>query len=512
MQNFREMTKQSIASTSSCNAIARSRGVSHHTVRRHRDVAIANNLTTADIDAMTDTQYRQMFDSRTRSREKTLPKWAEEAEFRAKGHNLIECHARYANGLDNQAALSYSSYCEGMRNYDRSQVVIFRHNHAGGHAMQTDFAGYRPEGLEAKAKRKFELFVAVLPASHRLFGIAVRSQSTSDHIEANIAALEYFGGVPEVVIQDNLKAAVIARPRGGAPVINPAFLAFADYYGMRVEPTRVRRPQDKAAVEVAVKLIQRLLRLRLLSQPLLKLSDINIVLLEIIEQLNSRTMKRGNESRNQRFERIDKPALRSLPADRLQFIELPVERRVQPDHHVGFCRVHYSVPYRLTGKMVSVRSSSTIVEIRFDGQIVAIHPRCHEDGKYVTVDLHRPDDHVAWLGRDFDQWRVSLAPSVCALVDIAIVGSGNQKREHERVIARVRRLTRLYGEERFLKAVAMARATNAFSFRNVANILRYRRDIVFDPQPKVAIPIRATTNVRGSEYFVRDLKRKGAKS
>ena len=80
------------------------------------------------------------------------------------------------------------------------------------------------------------------------------------------------------------------------------------------------------------------------------------------------------------------------------------------------------------------------------------------------------------------------------------------------MIARVRRLTRLYGEERFLKAVAMARATNAFSFRNVANILRYRRDIVFDPQPKAAIPIRAKTNVRGSEYFARDLKRKGAKS
>lgn len=95
---------------------------------------------------------------------------------------------------------------------------------------------------------------------------------------------------------------------------------------------------------------------------------------------------------------------------------------------------------------------------------------------------------------------------------MALVGLGNQRRENDRVIARVRRLTRLYGEERFLKAAVMAHSTDAFSFKNVANILRYRRDIFFDPQPKAAIPIRATTNVRGSEYFVRDLKRKGAKS
>ncbi|WP_199556506.1 SGNH/GDSL hydrolase family protein [Sandaracinobacteroides hominis] len=59
-------------------------------------------------------------------------------------------------------------------------------------------------------------------------------------------------GVPETICSDNLKAIVLRNKRGGEPEINPAFLAFADYYGTRVTPARVRRPKDKAAVEVAV--------------------------------------------------------------------------------------------------------------------------------------------------------------------------------------------------------------------------------------------------------------------
>jgi hypothetical protein len=77
---------------------------------------------------------------------------------------------------------------------------------------------------------------------------------------------------------------------------------------------------------------------------------------------------------------------------------LPVERRVQPNHHVGFCKVHCSVSYRLTGILVSVCAFSTIVEIRFDGQIVAIHPRYHKDGEYMIVDVNRPDGHAILLG------------------------------------------------------------------------------------------------------------------
>jgi transposase len=504
MNKYREMTKQILRTGASCNAVALSRGVSHHTVRRHRDIALAHGLTVADVEIMTDSQYAEMFYPGRKRPFKIHPIWIEEAEYRSKGYNLLECHQRYVDNVGEKNAIAYSTYCDGMREYDRSQVVIFRHNHVAGYAMQTDFAGYRPEGEEDKSKRKFQLFVAVLPASNKLFANVVRSQSTTDHIEAYIAAIEYFGGVTEVVIPDNLKAAILERPKGKPHVPNPQFLCLSDHYGFLIMPARVRKPQDKSAVENAVKLVQRIVRLRLNNQPLLKLSEINRIVAEVVEQLNDRKMKRGNESRNERFERIERAALKPLPAQRPQFLDPPVERRIQPDHHVAFDKANYSVPHRLTGKLVLIRASSAVVEIRYDGQIVAVHPRSYEAGAYVTVDLHRPDNHLAWLNRDFDNWRQNLGEDVGLLVDTTIDHARSKMRERERIIARYNRLTQLYGHDRFAKAVAFARSANALTFANVTNILRNGIDVQ-DVQPvRPAKPIEAKSNIRGANYFTRD--------
>ncbi len=504
MQKYKEMTKLALSTGASCNAIANSRGVSHHTTRRHLDIALAHNFTEADIEAMTDSEYAALFFPGRMRSDKIHPIWSEEADYRTKGYNLLECHERYVENVGKDKAIAYSTYCDGMRAYDRSQVVIFRHNHVAGYAMQTDFAGYRPEGEEDGTKRKFQLFVAVLPASNKIFATVVRSQSTNDHIEANIAALEFFGGVPVVVVTDNLKAAIAARPKGKPHVPNQQYLCFSDQYGFLIMPARVRKPQDKSSVEIAVKLVQRILRLRLNNQPLLKLVDINRILAEIVDQLNSRKMKRGNESRNERFERLEKDALRPLPAERPQFLELPVERRVQPDHHIAFDKANYSVPHRLTGKAVSVRASSAVVEIRYDGQVVAIHPRSYEEGAYVTVDLHRPDNHLAWLNRDFDSWRQCLGEDVGLLVDKAMEKARGSTRERERIVARYNRLVRQYGEDRFAKAVAFARSADALTFTNVTNILHNGMEAQ-DRQPvQDAKPIAANSNVRGADYFIRD--------
>ncbi len=510
MREYKELTKQALRIDVSCNAIALSRGVSHHTVRRARDMAIACGLTEASIDAMSDSAFATIMYPRKKQHNKIYPDWAEEAEYRAKGYNLLECHARYVEREGQENAIGYSRYCEGMRDFGRSQAVIFRHNHPAGYAIQTDFAGYRPKGLENGVAKKFELFVAVLPLSSYVFALATRSQSTGDHIEANIAAVEYFGGVSEVVIQDNLKAAIIARPKRAAPIINPAFLAFADYYGMRVEPTRVRHPKDKAAVEISVKLVQRFLKLRLSSQPLMRLHEINIILADIVDMLNARVMRRGGESRHQRFVRLEQAALRPLPAQRLQFIELPVERRVKHDHHVSLDKVHYSVPHRLTDKIVSVRASSKVVEIRHDGQIVAVHPRSYAVDEFVTVDAHRPEGHLAYITMSFDKWRTSLNPKVDVLVTVAMAETLNEKRERTRIMDKVRRLLRLYGEGRLITAIAIATKADALTIKNVGNLLHNNRDAANDTATGTPRGIDPQSNVRGAGYFDRDLKKKGA--
>lgn len=508
MVDYRGILKHVLLGNASCNAIAAARGCSHNTVRRVKAIAHEQELTQTQLDQMSDTELHEMVLPSKRVAQKIPPNLEQDQQLLEKGYNRAETHARYMDEVGIENAVSYSAYCTQMREFLKSKELVFRHVHQPGYAMQIDFAGYAPIGEEDGTKKKFQLFVAVLPASHKLFAICTRSQSTSDHIEANIAALEYFGGAPETICPDNLKAAVTGRTRSGNPIINPVFLAFADYYNTRVTPARVRHPKDKAAVEVGVKLVQRLLRLKLNAMPRLNLGDINRTLFSVVEQLNARPMKRGGETREERFQRLDKPALIPLPKDRLQFLELPVDRRVSADHHIPYDRCNYSVPHRLIGKMVSVRASSKVVEIRHDGRTVAIHPRSFTADKFVTVDSHRPARHRAFIRQNFDDWKSTLHPDVEAVVDAEV---SNQRRAGDRgeLMARTRKLARDYGNDRLIAACGQARLNEALSLSHVKNLLINNRECQSSFDEADLPSITPKRNLRGSRYFQGDLREGG---
>jgi transposase len=509
MNRYKEMVKLAVRGKASCNAIAEARGFSHHTVRRWRDIAISLGLTPDAIDALTDSELNRLFKPRQAVNRKITPDFAAVDLNLARGYNIDECHQLYTESVGVSEAYAYSTFCQLVRLHQGKKDVIFRHHHIAGHTVQVDFAGYTPLGLDGEIERKYQVFVAALPASHYCFAICIRSQSTIDFIEAYIATLEFYGGAPDILVSDNLKAMVTGRSHDGTPKLNAMTMCAADYYNMQLKPTRVRRPQDKAAVEVAVKLIQRHLSFQLSRQPLLQLADINRVLAEVIDKFNKKKMRRGNESRLERFERLDQPALQTLPLERLQFLELPVERRVQTDHHVSFDSAYYSVPHELVGKLTSVRGSSKLVEIRFDGHVVAMHPRAYETAKYVTLDQHRPANHIAWMDQDFDDWRSRLNEDVRQLVDLTLARVPKEKRERLRVIERVRRIARQYGIERFHRAVNIALGQDALSFKHVTNMLRNEVDLLDPSPPESKTPIKAKTNVRGAAYFARDLATSG---
>ena len=339
LRSTREMLKQALLTTASCNAIAKSRGISPNTVRRALKLANAAGLTPEKIDQISDTELQIIIYPKRKKGKHIYPDWEREVIYLEKGHTKVEAHARYVDEVGSKFALSRSAFSDGLLKHQKSQAIEYRHNHQPGYAMQIDPAGYRPVGIENGNAVKYTLLVVVLPASSYYFAIVIRSQSTSDIIEGVIAALEFFGGVPETIVSDNLKAVVVGHKKNRNPIINPAFLQFADYYYIRVNPARVYKPKDKGAVENAVRLIQRPLEIELNSRPKLSLAGINRVLREIIDELNAKPMKRVDENRNERFERIDKPFLRPLPMERMEFINPPEDRRVPPDYHLSLIHI-----------------------------------------------------------------------------------------------------------------------------------------------------------------------------
>jgi transposase len=503
MSKIRIPLRHSLMHTVSANGIAGMFGGSHNSWRKRLAIAKKAGLSVETLDAMSDTELETLIRGRVRGVQKTHPDWDEERAYMQLGYNLGEAHIRYQDAVGYGAALAYSSYCEGYRKHQKTIDPVFRHVHVPGEAIQTDYAGFTPSGLHENGKEvEFQLFVSAFPFSHLMFAKLTYTQSTDDHIHANLAALEHARGAPEITVPDNLKAAVIFAQPVSKRKLNAKYVAFADYYGMHIKPARVKKPQDKASVEIAVKLIQRQLKLTIARLPLMTLHDMNVILSVIVERWNAKPMKRsGGMSRQEKFDRFERSFLKPLPKERLEFLDLPVSRKVEADYHIGFDKIRYSVPFKYIGKSVSVRGSERFVEIRYDNRQIARHKRSYQDHNMVTLSAHRPDSHRGYLAGKLEEWADRQAPEFAEWI-YASVSPKSGYRDKARRLTRFRRILREHHEDRIVAAVKRAKADNALTFRHVLNMLE--NNMEHTDMPIFNKPRRVPQlNVRGAAYFER---------
>jgi hypothetical protein len=89
------------------------------------------------------------------------------------------------------------------------------------------------------------------------FHLSVKSSTIfGKNIPEAIGAFEYFGGVPAVVVPDQLKSGVKTSCKYD-PQINPVYAELCAHYGVTVIPARPGEPRDKAKVENSVLIAQR---------------------------------------------------------------------------------------------------------------------------------------------------------------------------------------------------------------------------------------------------------------
>ena len=155
---------------------------------------------------------------------------------------------------------------------------------------------------------------------------------------------------PTILVPDNLKAAVTTAHRY-EPDLNPTYQDMAHHYGVAVVPTRVRKPRDKAKVEVAVQIVERTILAVLRHRSFFSLAELNAAIRELLQALNARAFKKLPGSRLSLFDSVDKPALKPLPTTRYEYAEWK-KVRVHIDYHVEFQRHYYSVPHALIRNQV----------------------------------------------------------------------------------------------------------------------------------------------------------------
>jgi transposase len=289
----------------------------------------------------------------------------------------------------------YSAFCDQYRRWLSTQELVLRHNHTPGEKLFVDYAGHTVEVTDRHSGevRQAQIFVAVLGASSYTYAEASWTQSLSDWLGAHVRALEFFGGVPQAIVPDNLKSAVNKAHRY-EPQLNPTYHDFAEHYQLAILPARARRPRDKAKVEVGVQVVERWILARLRNRIFFSLAELNSAIAHWLADLNTRPFKRREGSRASLFTELECPALRPLPLKRYQFATWK-KAKVHLDYHVEVERAYYSVPYKLIGKTVEVRLSAHTVEVYYRQQLVAAHARATSKGKFTTLATHRPERHSA---------------------------------------------------------------------------------------------------------------------
>ena len=277
---------------------------------------------------------------------------------------------------------SYSRFTVLFRAWKKAQRLSMRQTHRAGEKLFVDYAGLTlpivdPATGEA---RPAQVFVSVLGMSSYTYAEATWTQSLPDWIGSHVRAFEFYGGVPEVVVPDNLKSAVSKTCRYD-PELNPSYAQLAHYYGVAVIPGRPYKPQDKAKAEVGVQIVERWIMMRLRKHTFFSLAEANAVIRTWLDDLNQRPFKQREGSRLSCFKSVDKPALSPLPASPYAYRHVK-KARVHIDYHVSYEGHHYSVPYRLRGKEVTLQVGEQVVAVFYQSKCIAEHPRSRRGGQH----------------------------------------------------------------------------------------------------------------------------------
>jgi len=504
MRKIQEVLRLKWKSGLSTRAIARSCSISPTTVSEYVRRAQAAGLSWPLPEALDEDQlYQMLFLKPAPASERVIPQpdWKTiHKELRRKSvtRRLLWLEYREAH----PDGYGYSYFCEIYRLWAKKLDPPMRLTHKAGEKMFVDYAGQtvRIVDQETGEIRQAHIFVAVLGASNYSYAEAQWAEDLPNWIGGHVRALDFFGGVPEIIIPDNPKVGV-KHPSRYEPDINPTYQDMAEHYNTVVLPARVRRPKDKAKVEVGVQVVERWILARLRNRTFFGLAELNQSIRELMEEINGRIMEHLGKSRREFFEELDLPALKPLPAEPYQFA-IWKKAKVNIDYHVEFEKHYYSVPYRLIGEKVFIRAAERTVEVFHKRRRVASHPRSRARGRHTTQAEHMPANHrhyAEWSPERFLRWAEEIGLQTRALIETALTSRRHPQQAYRTCLG-ILGLAKRYTKERLEAASGRALASGIRSYRGIKNILDTGLDQVPLEEP-ISTPLDPHANIRGSSYY-----------
>lgn len=503
MSKMREILRLHELSYSQCE-IARSCCVARSTVQDYLRRAAAKGLSYSQLGELSDSDILGQLGKGKAAAPSPIAeaRYGElERELSRKGMTLA---LLWQEGIDrSEWHCSYGTFCRHYKQWRGRHNLSMRQVYEGGDKVFVDYCGMTvmivasAEGAPITA----QIFVACLGASNYIYTEATASQRSADWIGSHQRAFAYFGGVPKCVVPDNLKSGV-TQACHYEPGVNRQYQEWATHYGVAVVPARPHKPRDKAKVEKAVQEVERQILAPLRDQQFTSLNQLNAALRQGLMALNQRVMRDYSQTRQERFEQVDKPALRPLPTQAFE-VATWKQAKVSLDYHIDVGRHFYSVPYSYVRSTVQVKITQHCVEVFADNQRIALHERHEVAYRHSTLPEHMPPEHWAYKHQSKQQfltWAAKNGPHTVQQVETLFA----QKPYEEQVFRSIKGLQSLathYGADRLEAACRRANALGMCGYRRLKTMLKTHLE---------AAPLEADTphtapqshdNLRGSTYF-----------
>ena len=348
--------------------------------------------------------YGSVPGSGSRNENIELPDYEEAAKLMAtrKNMTLMFLWNRYKKKCEEEGArfYQYSQYCELYNKWCEENYETAHFDAVIAQKMEVDFAGQTFTMVDPVTGEIMTIvvFVAILPYSQYIYAEGMLSTKEPQWIDVNNHALDYFGGVPALVVCDNCKQAVIVNQDWIEPELNKDYADWADHYGTVILPAKVRKPKFKSSVENAVGILEKGFFHKLEERQYFSLEQFNQDLWTELETLNKEPFKKKEHNRYYYWEE-EKLELMPLPSTHYEYMERRTAT-VSSDFHVRFDNAYYSVDKAHLHKKVSIKASATVVRIySLAGEFLCEWPRATRKGQWSTNPEHLPDNY-----KGFTQW------------------------------------------------------------------------------------------------------------
>ncbi|MCP4545799.1 MAG: IS21 family transposase, partial [bacterium] len=323
---------------------------------------------------------------------------------------------------------------------------------------------------------RLSFFVMVLCHSRLMYVEFTVSRTMEHFLACHRHAFEFFGGVPDKLMIDNLKSAVLRRLTGEAPVFNPRYMDFVNHYGVKPVPCNVRKGNEKGRVENGVGYVKKNF-LNGLDIP--DFSAVNPAARHWLDNIaNVRTHGETHEKPTVLFEQ-EKPRLRPLapmPYDVSVIHAVRASNRFRAVLDTN----RYSVPAEHASSRLTLKAYPDRIVICCNEKIIAQHARCYDRHQ----DFENPDHPRELLeqrrkGREQKLFMrfLALSPKAEACYQEMLQRRLNPRVHMRRIVA----LSEIHGIDKTARAIEDAFTFQAFSSEYIANILEQRARLLPEP-------------------------------